>query len=131
MGFLMLIFVISTPDSIDKHTFYLNQKKNFFSWYLWGTPGPKKIFSSFFRINPQIMIRTHVQLHSNKKFRISLGARKWPSPRSSFGSYLEEMISLKYKYKESIIGKINYFLSIKHTYFNFDFSKLKFKSVLL
>jgi len=75
MDFLMLIFVISTPDSIDKHRFYLNQKKKIL-WYLRGTPGTKNFFSSFFRTDHQIKIRIHVQLHSNKKIPNSVGGEK-------------------------------------------------------
>jgi hypothetical protein len=83
MDFLMLIFIISTLDAIEKHTFYLNQKKKFFMIPV-GDLRAQNFFSSFFRMDPQTMIRTHAQLHSNKKIRILLGARKWPYPPSSF-----------------------------------------------
>ena len=44
IGFLILIFVISTLDSIDEHTFYMNKNKKIFSRSPWGTTDPKIFF---------------------------------------------------------------------------------------
>ena len=60
MGFLMLIFVISTHGSINKHMFYMDLKKKNFSWSLWGTPGSKIFFVSFLKIDLWNMFRVHI-----------------------------------------------------------------------
>ena len=60
VGFLMLIFVISTHGSINKHMFYLDLKKKIFSWSLWGTPGSKNFFVSFLKIDLWNMFRVHI-----------------------------------------------------------------------
>ncbi len=65
------------------HILFKSEEKNFFMVPV-GDPKAQKNFSSFSRINPQTMIRTHVQLHFNKKIRILSGARKWPYPPFSF-----------------------------------------------
>ncbi len=44
---LMLIFVISTFDSIKKYMFYLNPKKKLFHSFCRGPQGPKNFFELF------------------------------------------------------------------------------------